>query len=639
MESLDDRAKGGPLSNGARREPLALGTGAVVLALWTHALWVQVPNYNYGDSFGPTLVELGELKLVPDSAVTWFYGGAKLVLPWMIASACRVLHVTPEFMHTAIAIVTVVTALSAMGWAAARIAGSAWAGVLAMAAIPFAWPFALSVGYSAPFWTGYTTAGYWGLGWTCAVWGVWFVSPASGIGSYVPFALAGFEFLSHPTWAIVALGVLGTGEVLEAAAASDRIAAVRASVARVALALAIASPQIVYILGNLNQPVRQEDLAGWWPLIQFRKSFHYYLWDGIVSYARLGLAGVVTVGAAALVWPRLSATERRRTMATGIAIAAFAITAYVAMEVLHSRSISSMVLTRSGSLLPAVAIAFCAAAAIDASVRGTITTAVAAWIVLLAIALPVETPGYQAWSQAVALRLPDDARAIGNFWLPLLIAVIATIALLVARRPVTGRESLAIPMTAAAAILLLTAVKLPMIPAVQGAVLPTATWNGLTDYLREQTPKESLIVVPPYPYSIASARRSFVQDYSLLGAAVYNPPMTGFELGVLRNMYGIDLTGMTHDDIKQYLAKNDGILCLLERKYDDLVGSEARVGALKAAYPSIAYVVGFKPGVMPLEWSCAKYDGPVLNLPIAYQNDEYVLYDVRRLDPRMASHR
>jgi hypothetical protein len=347
MEPVDDGAEGAALTSAIRREPLAVAAGVTVLGLWTRALLLQIPNYNYSDSFGPTLVELGQLTLVPDSAVTWFYSGAQLVLPWMIAAACRLLGVTPEFMHTAIAIGTVIAALAAMGLAASRVAGSAWAWVLAMIAIPFAWPFALSVGYSAPFWTGYTTAGYWGLGWTCAVWGIWFAGPASGWRSGVPFALAGVEFLAHPTWAIVTLSVLGLGEIVAVAAATERRRAIRGAVLRLAVALLIASPQILLIVGNPNQPVSPEDAAGWWPLIQFRKSFHYYLWDDVVSYARLSITAILYAAAAALVWPDLEPTKRGRTLATGVAIALLVGTAYVAMEVAPIRSLSSLVLTRS----------------------------------------------------------------------------------------------------------------------------------------------------------------------------------------------------------------------------------------------------------------------------------------------------
>ena len=196
------------------------------------------------------------------------------------------------------------------------------------------------------------------------------------------------------------------------------------------------------------------------------------------------------------------------------------------------------------------------------------------------------------------------------------------------RQPVSSLGAVAV---SALVVVGLTAVKLPMIPAFQGAALPTDTWNDLTTFIREQTPAESLLIMPPYPYSIASTRRSYVLDYSLLGAAVYNPPMTSFELGALRNIYGVSLDGMSHDDIKAFLLKNEGILCLLERRYRDLIASEDKVRALKQAYPSAAFLVGFKPGVTPLEWVCGAYDGPLLPLPLAHENREYVLYDLRTL--------
>lgn len=593
-----------------------------------------MPNYNYADTFGPTLVELGELTLVPSSAVTWFYGGAQTVLPRLIAFACRALHVTPESMHTAITVVTLVTGLIGLGAAAMRIAGSRWAASLTMIAIPFAWPFMLSVGYSAPFWTGYNVAGYWGLGWTCAVWGLWFRSPASGAAAVIPFALAGIEFLAHPTWAIVALSVMGLGEMLEIVAASNRFAAMRAAAIKIAVALLIASPQIALIVANLRQPAAAADLAGWWPLIQFRKSFHYYLWDDVVAYARFGLLALLTVLATTAVWPSLNGVLRRRAIATSLAVAALVVVAYVAMEVVSIRAVSSLVLTRSGSLLSAMAVVFVVAAAV-ANVGISRVRALVLWVALLAIAVPVDGAGYSAIARGFSSMTPDVVRAIGNFSLSLILTLVGLAAALAVRRTeVTPRPARWLPALAAVVVAVLLLVKLPLIPPVQAA--STITWDGLTRHLREETPRDSLVMMPPYPYSIASARRSFVQDYSLLGAAVYNPPMTRFELDVLRNVYEVDLDGLSHDQIKELLMKNDGILCILERNYRALVASEERIRAVKAAYPSLSFVVGFKPGVTPLEWSCGAYDGPVLPLPIAYENTDYVLYDVRRLDPAPA---
>jgi hypothetical protein len=612
----------------------ATAAGAAVLSLWARALIQQAPNYNYADTFGPTLVELGELTLVPSSAVTWFYGGAQMVLPRLIGIACRTLQVTPEFMHTAITVVTLVVGLGGLGAAASRIAGSRWAASLTIIAIPFAWPFALNVGYSAPFWTGYHVAGYWGLGWTCAVWGVWFRSPARGRLAAVPFALAGLEFLAHPTWAIVALTVLGLGELIEIAVAADRGAALRAAAARIAVALLIASPQVVLIVANLRQPVAAADLAGWWPLIQFRKSFHFYLWDDFIAYARFGLLALLMMLATTVVWPSLDAVSRRRAIATSLAVAVLLLTAYLVMEVVPIRALSSLVLTRAGALLSAVSIVFIVAATVASGIASRVT-AVALWVALLAVAIPIDGTPYSTVAQRFSAMMPVVVRATGNFSLSLVVTALAVVVGVAFRRKaVPVQPSRILPIVAAIVIAVLTVAKLPLVPRAQAP--SSATWDALTTYLREQTPRDSLVMMPPYPYSIASARRSFVQDYSLLAAAVYNPPMTPFELDVLRNVYEVDIDGLSHDQIKELLAKNGGILCFLERKYRALVASEARMRAVKTAYPSLSFVVGFKPGVTPLEWTCGAYDGAVLPLPIAYENAEYVLYDVRDLNPAAA---
>src|SRR5687768_4865235 len=89
-------------------EAIAWAALAAVLALWMAAFARQVANYNYSDSFGPTLAMLGEFTLVPDSAVTWFYQGAPTVLPWLLAKICALTGATPETLHASITTITLV---------------------------------------------------------------------------------------------------------------------------------------------------------------------------------------------------------------------------------------------------------------------------------------------------------------------------------------------------------------------------------------------------------------------------------------------------------------------------------------------------------------------------------------------------
>jgi hypothetical protein len=620
------------------QEPLATASGLAVLVLWARAFAMQQANYNYSDSFGPTLLALGQFTTVPDSAVSLFYNGAPTLLPSAMAAVCRLFGVTPEQVHAFISSGTLVAALGALGYAARRMAGTNWAAALAMIAVPFSWPFGLAIGYSGPFWTGVPAAGYWGVGWACAVWGIWLAGPAGGMAALIPFVLTGVVVLAHPTWGLILLSVLAAGEMLGVAAADARAKALGAASVRVLVALLVASPQLVLIVSNVGQAVTPADVAGWWPLIQFRKSFHFYIWDGIGPYARLAKLAVLTVLSAAVVWPRLDSVMRRRLVATATTIAAITVFAYVVMEVLQSRTLSALVLTRALQLLAAACVISIAAAAVSAANDGgDWTRRIALWIAYLAVAVPVQTPFYSAAGAEFTEWLPVTFRAMGNDNLSFALAAPALlVAIIRGRAPrTTGLQRPAlgagVVLAAFACVGVLTAAKLPMIPAFHGAVVPTSTWNDLTTFVREQTPSDALIVTPPYPYSVASARRPFVLDYAFLGAAVYNPSMTAFELRALREIYGVTLDGLSHDEINGLLSKNDGILCLLERRYRALIASESKVRDLKRAFPSAAFLVGFKPGVTPLEWVCGAHDAPVLPLPVAYQNSDYVLYDLRTL--------
>lgn len=601
----------------------ATGSALVILA-WAILLARQTQNYNYGDSFAPTLVSLGELQLVPDSAPQWFYGSARTVLPDLFALVCRTTGMTPETLHHTVTIVTLVAALASIGRAAAAISGSAWAGLAAIVAVPFSWMFALAVGYFAPFWSGFALAGYWGCGWACALWGVWLTTPSSGWRSAVPYALAGAAFLGHPVWASALLLIMVSDECLGLVAGPSRPKQLQRALVKGMVFLIIASPQLYLLVSNVATPVGGDVMASWWSLMQFRKSFHVFIWETGVPYAHLAKLTILSAVSTVIAWPFLDGELRRRVGATFAGVALLTAISFSAIQLVPTPTIAALVVSRGMALASVGVIVLVAAAMVRTSgVRAAML--IAAWI---AIAVPAELPWLQQASNTFMSHTPALFQPATDFGLSFAIAAGALIAAAAwPSRLLAVAPRLRLGMLAGMSAALL-AIKVPLVPRSLGAV-PPESWASLTQCIRDRTAPDDLLVMPPYPYAIASTRRSSILDYTLIGASIYNPAMTPFELKALLAIYDVDLRGIPRNKVSSYVAAHDGNLCMLERGYLDLIGDERRVLALKAAFPSAAYLVGMRPGVRPHEWVCGVAERPLLPLPTTCDTGDYVLYDIR----------
>lgn len=166
-------------------------------------------------------------------------------------------------------------------------------------------------------------------------------------------------------------------------------------------------------------------------------------------------------------------------------------------------------------------------------------------------------------------------------------------------------------------------------PAYRSAVESAAYFDAfrLTSWMRTATSKDALFVMPPhFRYSAGISLRSSIIDAGEIGFAIYMPARSDFELKAIRVIYDIDLLRMSWDEVKQFYWQAG---CAFERRY--LQGSINKVFQLKKEFPSLSYVVGVRPGVYPLMWGCGPFRGDILDLPIVFRNDTYIVYDVRKL--------
>jgi hypothetical protein len=150
----------------------------------------------------------------------------------------------------------------------------------------------------------------------------------------------------------------------------------------------------------------------------------------------------------------------------------------------------------------------------------------------------------------------------------------------------------------------------------------------MTDWVRGETPPDSLFLVPPRPPILGSIERSFITNNAMMAYAAYILPLVEFNIDALRNIYQIDLPEMTLFEIRK--AYPNGPRCALELGYINLLNNKDRVIFVKNQYPELDFLIGFMPGTSPWRWTCETiFEGEVLEFPIAFQNTDYIIYDLR----------
>ena len=108
------------------------------------------------------------------------------------------------------------------------------------------------------------------------------------------------------------------------------------------------------------------------------------------------------------------------------------------------------------------------------------------------------------------------------------------------------------------------------------------------------------------------------------GSSIYFHHVLEFELKAMRVIYGIDFSREGHKWTRNYH-------CEMEKRYEQLLRDKNNFIRIKAEFPTLSYIVGLKPGATPPRWRCGPFAGEILDLPIAFQNDMYVVYDVKQL--------
>ena len=604
------------------------GIGAPIA--WFLLLWHAFPAVlDYSDTAGPAYWRTGELVAAPGSIHALVYPHIQTLAPDILAFANRWLSLSIEkglLLLAAIFFALTLSAIAALAW---KLAGSPLAAALAIAAGAGSWIGTLHHGYGSFFFHPSFLLGAWGASALFVIWALW-LAAGEGVRWRVPVAiLAGLVFNLHATYGLILASCVGLHEIMRLfAGRRDRHAWIEAGIIAAAFLLA-ASPQLIGIAGLMADPPQLTTKAAggeaWWTLMAFRKPFHIFLWGehGILEdTAFLLAAALLAMINLAVHTPR---AVNERLAATMIAITVLIGISYVGANVLQSPAITGLVLTRAANLL-ALALIVMSSCLVVLSIRRWRCSGRAAdmvrTLVLMANALLTASPPPAKGGLLSLLVLGLlSASAILAYW-----AALRSMPMVAMRRSLKG-SMLPVPPLFAMALFVMLPEKLSY----ETKRMPkerSATWHDLTAFLRDRTPSDALVLMPPYPYATASARRSFPVDYGQFGWSVYARWLVEHELDMAARIYGIELGGLSPEEAMIHAREEGGILCQFEKGHVELLSDIERLLALKERWPSLQYAVTPRPGFLPDEWTCGPAGGALLDLKLAYENEGYVIYDL-----------
>ncbi|MGI9499280.1 MAG: hypothetical protein ACR2P3_04535 [Geminicoccaceae bacterium] len=604
--------------------------GVSVPSIWLLTLWDAFPAVlDYSDSAGPALWQTGDLVAVPGSIHALVYPHIASSLPAVLAWADTALGINVTDGHLVLAAFAFALALTSLAVLALYLSGSPLALALALSVGAGSWFGALHVGYGLFFFSPGFLLGSWGLVFSVAAWAVWMVR-ADSIAWRLPcFMLAGVVFNLHATYGLLLGVIFGLGELIALIQNRSVAKAWLVPLAAAGSFAVAALPEIISIIELLTSPLiafrSPDDTASWWSLMAFRKPSHIFLWDHGGIQGDVAILGAI----ASLAILNLAFFVRRtlilRMGITLIAISLFLLLSYVGSAWLRSPTLSGLVLSRA-ALLAMIAVFAMIAALPIAAFRGWQRTGD-----------PLDACRVMALSGAMFLCAQplQGEEGLTPFLMIALLLVAAGAGWVSSSRwprrsgSLSVLERLTTPVLVGCVVAVLT-----MLPAKwrsEAARMPkerSEAWRSVTDFLRDQTSKDKLILMPPYPYATATAQRSFPVDYGQFGWSVYARWLVDHEIAIAERIYGISLADRSSEEVQAYAREHGGILCLFERGYLDLVSSRKRLEELHDTWPAMAYVVAPKPGTIPDEWTCGPTANTVLDLPLAYENAAYLIYEL-----------
>ncbi len=650
--------------------PFPLGD---IIAIFLCMIWAAFvflalnTNFNaseYGLSAG---IIQGDIIPAQGSVTAWISPFLLTKGGYLVSLAMHVTGWSAYETLKAVSPILVFIGLFAIYWITGRLAGTPWAGLAAVLVLPGSWLNQTIIGFHLSFWTGNMTAGTWGIIGSAVTMAAWLRLPNRGWRAAIPWFMAGLVFCLHVTFGGILAVALCLGHMMDG---SQRLGERwRHQLIFAAVFLFSAFPLLMDLVHQAPAIIKGSDelTEDWWRLMILRKNFHLFLWGGpnaAFGWRRALELALLTGGTVYVAWSMLDVQVRTKIVGIVAAVVIFCAISLVGELVLQSSSIISLILTRSTILAALLVLVLSCVIPARLIMNNTGYSAMA---ILLGLSLPILLAFSPAenWIRllmlAVLMALAVHRRSQSGGALTLLTGIVVTysyrqatemeaisamtqIALFAGSFFLLGRfisrtrenddtfsprhscpHRLArVAVTAGIALLFLLAYKATILKSRANEAL-TEEWLGAIHWLRNNTPKDTIVLVPPYPYADVSLSRSHVYNYLWMGFSIYVKHAVPLEMDRLRLIYGIDLSSMNRADIWK-LVHQPGLLCLVEKGYVEAVSDTGRLSAIEKLVPGLRYVMAPRQGVTPPQWSCGKAQAKTMDLPVAYSNSDYVIY-------------
>ena len=637
-------------------ERLAFGLFCVVLASYLIACYAGF-TYNMivhmSDTAVAALWHNGDLLLVEGSDYVQIAPHALTFMPWIEAEQAAFLHTDIWTLEKWRSMSGVVVGLAGLYLTGRTLSGSALVAVLVTVAIPASWLATATIGYGFDAWSGRAQLGVWGTGAMLCVWALW-LNPRLR-QPWLPWALAGMVANIHPIYGFILLFVLGVDGVVVIGGSTDRTIAIRGLLVRGGISILVCLPQLVLALQHFGGDASVGAVAvvedDWWRLMYARVQHHVFFWRN--PWRVLGFATNVIFSATLLVMarPLLESSVVRRLWVTLASVIFLVAVMFVNNAYVHSAFLTALSLFRANSLLPGMVVALAIIVGLHQAALIANDAPGGRWRRVLLVALPVTLCGSGVAMVAASILIQIGGAVGAGAYLsgP---GVRVVLAAWVERGP-----AFAVQFLAGLGLVVLAARgtrhgRRALIPLLVVACLAEGVWHGsehlmssfrgeqptelhgwmdLARWMRTETPTDALFLMPPQPgYTSTISHRSTVIDSKSLSFPFYMPSTTARTLGLFEAIYGIDLRDMSLAELDAFY--NTPYTLAMERRYERLDSSGLR--SIMELVPGIDYVVGYRPGADGHYRYGGPFQGSRLDLPVVYENIDYIVYDADALTAR-----
>ena len=642
-------------------------------------------SYNQGfgifsssDTLIPALWLKGDLILVEGASEYISVPLMLTKLPYLEVWLSNLLNINLLAIERSLAVSGILFSLLGFVIAGYAIKRNLLVGILAATIYPISWVSNLLFGYSYNMVSAPGNTGTWAMAVSVFIWAIWLLIDRSGYQRIIPYAMTGILFNFHPTYAVILIVVFISLDIYRAftTPGSRFFKKIKHTYWNIGIFIILGLPQFISIIRTFGL-ARNASAHDWWKIMFFRKMHHLLPWRN-PEYL-LGFIVIVAIYLLLLkmIKPSITHDKYNKLLISFVVVNLFVLLNILGVEIFWNPLIASLTLTRASFLIAVLIILIISQYSFDqlellkektvannndlitgfllpvlflSSVQWYISGIIVLVFLVLHYVLKKFNKSIPPWIVVLlgVTYLLSVFVLWGHYYRIVFFALIIIYLLIVIyllNKFTVIKNTINMLKTKkyfyikcfliVISLFIITIGHLFNLNGIQqlvrspgGDTASIENWRDLTDWMRTETSRESLFLMPPYPvYSTAISHRSSIIDAGSLGNSVYVSTLTEFEIKALRVIYDIDLSSKSQSEIINIGSDYHNVM---ERAYDKALNNE-RIIEIKKEYPKLSYVVGLQPGGVYPRRDTGPFEGSILDFPIAFSNDMYVVYFVEDL--------